>query len=144
MIYLDTSAFLKLYIRESGSQEVQDFVFAQDHPLPVWDVLEGELTNGLRLKAFWKDITPDQADAQIALFYQRKQRGFYHVQEIDRIALMAVFRELSEETPQLGCRTLDILHVAYAKLLAPDSFVTFDARQRQLADHAGLHVPELS
>lgn len=144
MIYLDTSAFLKLYIREPGSREVQDLVVAQDCPLPVWDLLEAEFTNALRLKAFWQEITPAQADAQIARFQQRKQQGFYHVPELDRSSLMAAFRRLGTETPRLGCRTLDILHVACATLLAPVAFLTFDARQRTLARHAGLHAPDLS
>ncbi len=142
IIYLDTSAFLKLYIRESGSQEVQAFVSAQDNPLPVWEILEGELTNALRLKVFWQEITADQADAQIILYHQRKQRGFYYVPEIDRGALMDAFRRLSKETPRLGSRTLDILHVACASLLNPHAFVTFDSRQRALAEHAGLQVPD--
>ncbi len=144
MIYLDTSAFLKLYLREAGSQQVHDRVVAQDHPLPVWDLLEAEVTNALRLKAFWQDITPAQASAQIALFHRRKQQGFYHVPEIDRAGLMAAFRRLSEETPLLGCRTLDILHVACASLLRPELFITFDIRQRSLARHAGLNAPDLS
>lgn len=143
MIYLDTSAFLKLYIREPGSQEVQDFVSAQDYPLPVWDILEGEFTNALQLKVFWKEITPGQSNAQIALFHQRRQQGLYHTPEIDRGGLMAAFRDLSRATPRLGCRTLDILHVACATVLNSDAFVTFDDRQRKLAEHAGLRVPEL-
>jgi predicted nucleic acid-binding protein len=144
MIYLDTSAFLKLYIREPGATEVQDLVVAQNCPLPVWDLLEAEFANALRLKAFWQEITPAQAETQIGLFHHRKQQGFYHVPEIDRGSLMAAFRRLSAETPRLGCRTLDILHVACATLLDPDAFVTFDARQRMLARHAGLHAPDLS
>ncbi|MCH7224953.1 type II toxin-antitoxin system VapC family toxin [Haloferula sp. A504] len=143
MIYLDTSAFLKLYLRESGSQEVQDFVAAQDDPLPVWDILEGELTNALRLKAFWKEITEEQAEDQIVRYRQRKQQGFYHVPEIDRRALMDAFQILSRETPRLGCRTLDILHVACANLLKPEAFITFNDRQRSLADHVGLQVPAI-
>lgn len=143
MIYLDTSAFLKLYILEAGSREVEDFVFAQDDPLPVWDILEAELTNALRLKVSWKDITVEQADAQIVLYHQRKRRGFYHVPEFDRVALMAAYRSLGVETPRLGNRTLDIFHVACASLLKPLAFVTFDARQRALAEHAGLTVPDL-
>ena len=65
MIYLDTSAFLKLYILEGGSLEVQALVTAQDSPLPVWDLLEAEFANALRLKAIWREVTPAQADAQI-------------------------------------------------------------------------------
>jgi hypothetical protein len=32
------------------------------------------------------------------------------------------------------------MHVACARVLSPDSFVSFDARQRALAGKAGLNV----
>ena len=112
MIYLDTSAFVKLYFLEEGSDFVQRCVTSQDEPLPVWDILEGELINAFRLKAFWGNITPAQADQQVALYEQRLHRGQYHVVEVDRSALMGSFRSLCRQTPQLGCRTMDILHVA--------------------------------
>lgn len=140
MIYLDTSAFVKLYFLEGGSEFVQNCVTSQDDPLPVWDVLEAEILNACRLKAFWGDITPAQADQQTALFEQRLRRGQYHVAEVDRSALMSSFRFLSRQTPQLGCRTMDILHVACALQLAPARFLSYDDRQRALATHAGLSV----
>jgi predicted nucleic acid-binding protein len=42
--------------------------------------------------------------------------------------------------PALGCRTLDLLHVATALELGLRIFVTFDDRQKQLARAAGLKV----
>ncbi len=141
MLYLDTSALLKLYIREPGSEAVQAQVASQDRPLPIWEIQEAELINALRLKAFWKDITPPQAEAQIALFQERRQRGLYTFPELHRSALMDTFRRLSAETPRLGCRTMDILHVACAVQLGATDFLTFDQRQRTLAIHAGLRVP---
>lgn len=138
MIYLDTSAFIKLYFLEDGSDFVQECVVAQDEPLPVWDVLQAELINACGLKAFWGDITPVQADQQIALFEQRLQRGQYFVAEVDRSALMNAFRTLSRQTPRFGCRTMDILHVAFALQLSVNRFVSYDDRQRSLAAHAGL------
>ena len=55
---------------------------------------------------------------------------------------------LSEQAQQLskqhaariGCRTLDILHVAFALEIASAFFVSFDRRQRQLAKAVGLKV----
>jgi predicted nucleic acid-binding protein len=140
VIYLDTSAFIKLYFLEEGSEFVQRCVTAQDEPLPVWDILEAEFINACRLKAFWGDIAPGQADAQIERFNQRLKRGQYSVPQVDRSALLAAVRELSRGTPRLGCRTMDILHVACALQLAPAHFVTFDARQQALAAEAGLDV----
>ncbi len=143
MLYLDTSALLKLYIREAGSEAVQARVAAQNLPLPVWEIQEAELVNALRLKAFWKEITPEQAEGQIKHFEDRQRRGLYVFPEIQRGALMQTFRRLSEETPRLGCRTMDIFHVACAVEIAATAFISFDERQRSLAAHAGLQVVDL-
>ena len=43
-------------------------------------------------------------------------------------------------TTTLGCRTLDIIHVAAALVLEAKEFVTFDTRQAALAKQAGLTV----
>lgn len=141
MLYLDTSALLKLYVKEEGSEAVQRRVAAQDFPLPVWEIQEAELINGLRLKAFWKEIPRAKAEEQIARFYERRRQGYYVVPQISRSDLMEQFRELSALTPRLGCRTLDILHVACALQLGVGEFLTFDRRQAQLAGRAGLRVP---
>ncbi len=144
MLYLDTSAFLKLYVREEGSETVQRRVEGQDDPLPVWEVQEMELVNALRLKVHWKEISPEKAEEQIELFNKRKARGQYYTPEIQRAALMSAYRELSTVTPELGCCTMDILHVACARQLGPEHFLTFDRRQEALAIRAGLSVPKMN
>jgi hypothetical protein len=40
----------------------------------------------------------------------------------------------------IGCRTLDIIHVAAAIVIGAREFVTFDARQRAVAIQCGLAV----
>ena len=140
MIYLDTSALLKLYIREPDSEAVQAYVMAQDDPLPVWELQQVELINAFRLKVFWGDLKGGQAEQLIELFEQRMHRGQYFFPDIDRAELMMTFRALSRETLRMGCRTMDILHVACALQLAPQRFISFDERQRRLAAHAHLTV----
>lgn len=140
MLYLDTSALIKLHIREAGSETVQARIAAQDQALPVWEFQEAELFNALHLKVFWKEITLEQATTQIALFRDRKKRGLYVFPEIDRTALMESFFDLSAETPPLGCRTMDIFHVACALVIGATHFLSFDQRQNILATHAGLNV----
>jgi predicted nucleic acid-binding protein len=44
------------------------------------------------------------------------------------------------QSARLGCRTLDVLHVATALELGLRSIVTFDRRQQQLARDVGLRV----
>lgn len=107
------------------------------------EILEMEFTNALRLKVFWGDISQEQASEQLALFEKRKKRGFYYYPVVHRSELMATFRELSESTAKLGCRTLDVLHVAYARIYGAENFVTFDAKQKKMALKSGFNVPEL-
>ena len=140
MIYLDTSAFVKLYILEPESESLQAFIASQDHPLPVWDIIEAEFCNALRLKVFWNELTEAQADGQIEHYERRKQSGQYFVPDVSRSSIMSSFHALSRETPRLGCRTMDILHVAFALQIDAQSFVSYDERQRTLAKHAGLQV----
>ena len=140
MIYLDTSAFLKLYVREADSKRVQDLVTSQKDPLPVWEFQQVEMINALHLKVFWKEINTEDATRLVALFDQRMRRGQYYCPRIDRAELMLTFRSLAKWTPETGCRTMDILHVACAMQIAPVAFVSFDERQLTLARKASLNV----
>lgn len=142
MLYLDTSAFLKLYVAEEGSVTVQKALNQSDEPLPLSELLEMEFTNALQLKVFWGDLDSQQASAQMNHFDRRKKRGLYYYPEVHRSELMAQFREFSKATPDLGCRTMDILHLAYARLFEADCFVTFDQRQRTLAQQVGFNLLE--
>ncbi len=56
MIYLDTSAFVKLYLSEDGSAQVHGTVVAQSEPLPVWHLMELEFYNALRFKVFLSEM----------------------------------------------------------------------------------------
>lgn len=143
MLYLDTSAFLKLYIREKGSEQVQAMVAGQPEPLPVWEILEMELSNALNLKVFQGELEESESARQYSLFRKRKTNGLYFLPELRRAELMFDFRRLSGSTSRLGCRTMDILHVACALQLQADVFLTFDLRQRALARTTGaFDVPE--
>jgi predicted nucleic acid-binding protein len=102
-----------------------------------------EFVNALRLKVFWNEISAEDVMTQLALFRSRRNRGLYFFPEIQRSNLMHHFQTLSEETPRLRCRTMDILHVACALELKASEFLTFDKRQAALANSAGLTVPTL-
>ena len=143
MLYLDTSALLKLYVLEKDSDTVNHWVMSQSEPLPVWDIQEAEFFNALRLKVFWKELSGAEVDTLLQHYQRRKRKGYYVVPVLDRIDLMETFRDLTRHTPDLGCRTMDILHVVCALLLSVDVFLSYDNRQRKLAQRVGLQVPEL-
>ncbi|HEY3074203.1 MAG TPA: PIN domain-containing protein, partial [Burkholderiales bacterium] len=48
-----------------------------------------------------------------------------------------------EYTADIGCRSLDVLHVACALELGLPNFLTFDLRQRRLVRSVGLKAVSL-
>ena len=144
MIYLDTSAFLKLYLHEDGSAEVHGLVVAQAEPLPVWHFLELEFLNALRFKVFLAEMSPDDVERVISLYLDRKRSGQYFAPHLDPIALHELSLQMTVRTPIIGCRALDILHVAAARLCDATVFVTADKRQAALAEVEGRVVKLIS
>jgi len=140
MIYLDTSAFIKLYLQEEGSAEVHGLVVAQMDPLPMWHFLELELVNALRFKVFLSEMSPEEVQRLISLYLDRKRGGQYFVPHLDPVALHELSLQMSVRTPAIGCRALDILHVAAARLCDAGIFVTADRRQAALAEAEGRAV----
>ena len=140
MIYLDTSAFIKLYLSEEGSDEVHRLVVAQREPLPVWSLLELELLNALRFKVFLAELKSDDVERIISLYFERKRGGQYFAPYLDPIALHELSLQMTNRTPTLGSRALDILHVAAARLCDATLFVTADQRQASLASVEGRNA----
>jgi predicted nucleic acid-binding protein len=144
MIYLDTSAFIKLYLHEDGSAEVHGLVVVQHEPLPVWHFMELEFLNALRFKVFLDEMSPDDVDRIISLYLDRKRSGQYFAPHLDPIALHELSLQMTVRTPIIGCRALDILHVAAARLCDATVFVTADRRQAALAELEGRVVKLIS
>jgi uncharacterized protein len=140
MIYLDTSAFIKLYLHEDGSAEVHALVVAQQDPLPVWHLTELEFLNALKFKIFLAEMVREDVDRLISLYHERKRSGQYFAPRLDPIALHELSLQMTEKTPTVGCRALDIMHVAAARLCDATLFVTADRRQAALAEAEGRIV----
>ena len=98
-----------------------------------------EIVNGICLAAFRKAISTDALTDAIASFEEDLTDGRYAETDVLWRATLRRAAELSRaHAPRIGCRTLDVLHVATAVELGLTYFVTFDARQRRLATAAGL------
>jgi hypothetical protein len=92
-----------------------------------------ELVNALFLKVFWKELSRKDAESQIDLFRRRQREGYYVYPDFERLLWTEKFFEICRHTAAIGSRTLDIQHVACALLLKPNSFISYDERQRTLA-----------
>lgn len=140
MIYLDASAFIKLYLREKGSTEVHDLVVSQQDPLPVWSLIELEFINALRFKVFLADVAPEEVERLIDLYRDRRRAGQYYAPHLDPVALHELAIQMTGRTADIGSRALDILHVSAARLCAAARFLTADRRQAALAEAEGVDV----
>jgi predicted nucleic acid-binding protein len=137
--YADPSALLKLYIHEPASAAMSAWRSRTKGALPVTPHGRLEIVNGICLAGFRKIISAEALSDAIASFDEDLAEGRYVDADILWRATLRRARELSRaHTPALGCRTLDVLHVATAIELGLRYFVTFDSRQRQLAKAAGL------
>lgn len=69
---------------------------------------------------------------------------FLHMEADWRDVLRTASEISAEHAFSIYCRSADLLHVAYAKELAADLFVSFDKDQVELAEAAGLNARRLS
>jgi hypothetical protein len=130
---------LKLYIHEPASAAMSAWRSRTKGALPVTPHGRLEIVNGICLAGFRKIISAEALSDAIVSFDEDLAEGRFVDADILWRATLRRARELSRaHTPALGCRTLDVLHVATAIELGLRYFVTFDSRQGQLAKAAGL------
>ena len=143
--YADPSALLKLYVHQPESTAMSAWRARARGPLAVTHHGRVEIVNGVCLAAFRGDITVDALSDALASFEEDLTEGRYVQADLLWRAALKRAGELSRtHTPALGCRSLDVLHVASALELQLKSFLTFDLRQRRLARAAGLKLVILS
>jgi hypothetical protein len=139
--YFDSAIIVKLYVQEATSPDAIRLVggYAAPYPLTPWQALE--VKNAIRLKAFRREITPAELSQSIVAFEQDVATGRWTRFSDTAAAVEQKTEHLSAScSAMLGCRTLDIIHVAAALVIGVKDFITFDARQGALAKHAGLTV----
>jgi len=142
MIYLDTGCLLKLYYPEPESARVVRLVGSSS--LAFIALHELELANALELKLFRREARASQVAATQAMVQQDVGAGTLYRLPIAWEDVWVEAQALARaHTRSLGCRSLDIVHCAAAKLLSASSFITTDGRQRSLALAIGLASPRV-
>lgn len=137
--YADTSFFFSLYASDAHSPKADAWRQANPLPLPFTAFHRLELRNAFSLAVFQKRLTPQEVQAawqevenDLAAGLLVPRGGLWHriLREAEQIA--------QNHTPIIGSRTLDIIHVATARLLGIQEFCSFDTRQTAVAGRVGL------
>jgi predicted nucleic acid-binding protein len=140
-VYADTSFLISVYSPEEHSTRALKWLQRLAEPLLFTPFHRHELRNGIRLRIFRKDITPEQAASALREVESDLEDGILlHTV----IPWTAAFRKADEvgsvRTQRMGVRSSDLLHIGVALALDATDFWTFDARQGEVAQAAGLHV----
>jgi len=140
-IYADPSALLKLYLQEPESPVMARWRGKIRGPLLVTHHGRLELLNGIGLAAYRGFVDQSIHDAALEALDDDFACGRYVQADLLWRATLKRATDISREfTRVIGCRSLDVLHVASALELGLRSFVTFDGRQKQLAQAVKLKV----
>jgi predicted nucleic acid-binding protein len=140
-IYVDPSALLKLYLNEPESRMMTAWRAKLDGPVAVTLFGRVELVNAIGLALYRRFITKAVHRAALAALDDDFAKGrCVPIDLLWRTALRCAEDISRERTPSLGCRSLDILHVASAVALKRRYFLSFDLRQRSLARAVGLKL----
>ncbi len=126
MIYLDSSALLKLVFQEHESDVLQDWLAVR----PGVPTVSSELAEVEVLRACRRIDAAALADARSLLG------------QLDLVPLAGAVVELAGDVGGPDLRNLDALHLASALLLGADlgTFVAYDHRLLEAAAHAGLET----
>lgn len=140
-VYADPSALLKLYLHQPESAAMNAWRRRARGALALTLPGRAEIVNGICLAAFRGAISAEARDDALASFDEDVAAGRYVPADLLWRAALQRAADLSRKhTGTLGCRTLDVLHVASALELRLARFLTFDARQRMLARAVGLRL----
>jgi predicted nucleic acid-binding protein len=124
LIYLDSSALVKLMVTEAGTQSLQEWLSVRaDRPMVSSAIHRAEV-----VRAVWR------ADPAALPRAFRKLRGI-HMMELTIDVL-----ETAGALPPPTLRTLDAIHVASALSIREHlaAFVAYDTRLLEAAQQAGL------
>lgn len=141
MAYFDSGVLVKLYLHETNSADATALVQSCPTPSPLTSWQELEVRTAVRLKVFRGEITAADLHTALGNLDSDIALGRWHQPHIKLQAVLHKAGVLSEQhAAAIGCRTLDIIHVAAAVVIEVTDFFTFDHRQSELARQAGLTV----
>lgn len=146
--YPDTSFLCSIYREQEHTHLADDYRETMTEPLRFTSLLEFEFLQSIELQVWLhaadrtKGYPRHQADQMIADWQADVAVGLNLITPVDMDAILRLASTYSRQrTGKSGHRTLDVLHVATAVHLGAVVFLTFDSRQKKLAQHAGLKVP---
>ncbi len=139
--YVDTGVLVKSFVLEGNSEIAIKLMERSGDPIIHSHLHAIEIPNAIHLKFFRGEITKTQEKASLDLYATDLKEGRLVFPSYDLKAVFSLSSELAAKfSPELGTRSMDILHVAAAIEIGCLKFISFDHRQQKLAALSGLEV----
>ena len=146
--YPDSSFLCAMFRNQANSAEAAKHFAQMPEPLYVASPLLFEFRQATRWQAFLHGKDPKKgfdrtiAQAALAKFSANLASGAIVVVPVDWADVDSIAERLSAQyTWTEGYRGFDVLHVATALHLGATEFLSFDGKQKDLAEAEGLVVP---
>lgn len=136
MIYVDTSALVKRYLQEPGSDAFDTFFLTQA-PLCISRLTVIELRCALARRRRAKQVSRDLETQVQEAFRLDMQDGALVVASFNDDDLTQAYH-LMDEVGAIPLRTLDALHLAVARHVGATDFATADKNQANAARKLGF------
>lgn len=143
MRFCDSSVVLSWLVEDSHSPRADAWLAESGPVLCISSLVALEVRNRLRNLALHGDLPEDaarEAQESLSLLITRGPLRCVHLRDTKPLAAESL-RLITHFSPGVPHGTLDVLHVASARLLKSAAFLTFDANQRSLALAAGMEAP---
>lgn len=140
-VYFDTSALIKLYYPEPESEKLSKWIFDSGISISISPFHAVEFSNAFALKYFRNEIAEVQFNMVMDCLEQDKEAGVL-IESVPNFSQVLSFaaRLSRQYTRSIGCRSLDIIHVASALVGEYRRLLSYDNRQKELAAANGLEV----
>ncbi len=136
-LFLDTSALVKVYVLEPGSQCIAELMASADG-IAVSALAEVEVVSALNRLRREKKLPP--ADYRRIMSELSADLETFDIVQIDRGVIEGAVQLLEHSLP---LRAADALHLASALEAGAEHFISADRRQRTAAMSAGLATNDL-
>ncbi|MEF8781143.1 MAG: type II toxin-antitoxin system VapC family toxin [Haloferacaceae archaeon] len=135
-MFFDTSALVKRYAEEDGTDVVDELIEADDEPIVITSLTVIEMTSAFRRKYNRDEITARERDGLLVAFFE-DATDRYSIVPIEAPTFEVAFDLVLQD----DLRTLDALQLAAALESAGDidlRFVCADRKLVTVAENSGL------
>ncbi len=140
MLYADTSFLVSLFLREKYSGQATAFLSRIRHPLLLSRLTRLEWASALQLRVFRGEIPGDEVPRHRRNFELLENTGSLITDADDGGVWHSAEKLAFEYSHLFGTRSLDVWHAAFALEKKAEWFLSFDVKQRTLAQSLKLKL----